>query len=66
MGVSGGCNRIAGSYTHSGNALHVGPLRQTQMACADRRLMDLDAAIAERLQGALQHDSAPAKHLSSS
>jgi heat shock protein HslJ len=54
VGVSGGCNRISGRFTHSGNALSVGPLRQTQMACADGRLMELDAAIAERLQGTLQ------------
>ncbi|HEU0306171.1 MAG TPA: META and DUF4377 domain-containing protein [Lysobacter sp.] len=54
LGVSGGCNRIGGSYRREGDALHVGPLVQTEMACADRRLMDLDAAIAARLQGALQ------------
>lgn len=54
LGVSGGCNRIGGSYRREGDALHVGPLTQTEMACADRRLMDLDAAIAARLQGALQ------------
>lgn len=54
LGVSGGCNRIGGSYQRSGEALRVGPLMQTEMACADRRLMDLDAAIAARLQGTLQ------------
>ena len=54
IAVSGGCNRIGGSYRHSGAALQVGPLMQTEMACVDRALMDLDAAIAARLQGTLQ------------
>jgi heat shock protein HslJ len=54
LGVSGGCNRIGGAYQREGDALRVGPLMQTGMACADRRLMDLDAAIAARLQGTLQ------------
>jgi len=57
LGVSGGCNRIGGSYRHESGALRVGPLMQTEMACADRRLMDLDAAIAARLQGTLQAQS---------
>ena len=57
LGVSGGCNRIGGSYRLEGAALRVGPLMQTEMACADRRLMDLDAAIAARLQGTLQATS---------
>ena len=54
LGVSGGCNRIGGSYQRDGDMLRIGPLRQTEMACADRRLMDLDAAIAARLQGTLR------------
>ncbi|MFC5578748.1 DUF4377 domain-containing protein [Lysobacter niabensis] len=54
LGISGGCNRIGGSYQHERGALRVGPLMQTEMACADRRLMDLDAAIAARLAGTLQ------------
>jgi hypothetical protein len=53
VGVSGGCNRINGNYEHDGSTLRVGPLRQTQMACVDRRLMELDAAIAARLEGTL-------------
>jgi len=54
IAVSGGCNRIGGSYQHSGTSLQIGPLMQTEMACLDRALMDLDAAIAARLQGTLQ------------
>jgi len=54
IAVSGGCNRIGGSYQQSGPALRIGPLMQTEMACVDRSLMDLDAAIAARLQGTLQ------------
>lgn len=54
IAVSGGCNRIGGSYRVSGAALQPGPLMQTEMACVDHTLMDLDAAIAARLQGTLQ------------
>lgn len=54
IAVSGGCNRIGGSYQHSGTALRIGPLMQTEMACVDGSLMQLDAAIAARLQGTLQ------------
>jgi heat shock protein HslJ len=53
IGVSGGCNRSGGAYEFSAGTLRLRPLAQTQMACVDRRLMDLDAAIASRLQGAL-------------
>jgi len=54
IAVSGGCNRIGGSYRQSGAALQIGPLMQTEMACVDRSLMELDAAISTRLQGTLQ------------
>ena len=54
IGVSGGCNRIGGDYEYRGTTLQLQPLAQTQMACADRRLMDADAAITERLHGELQ------------
>ncbi|QNP41929.1 META and DUF4377 domain-containing protein [Lysobacter solisilvae (ex Woo and Kim 2020)] len=54
LGVSGGCNRIGAGYRLDAGTLHVGPTMQTQMACADRTLMELDAAIAARLQGALR------------
>jgi heat shock protein HslJ len=35
---SGGCNRIAGSYTRDGDRLAFGPILSTRMACADARL----------------------------
>jgi len=54
VGVSGGCNRIGGNYRQLDTTLQVEPLMQTEMACADRRLMDLDAAIAQRLEGKLR------------
>lgn len=54
LGVSGGCNRIGGSYTRQGDTLRVGELAQTLMACADRALMAQDAAANARLQGELQ------------
>jgi heat shock protein HslJ len=54
IAVGGGCNCIGGSYQQSGTALQMGPLMQTEMACVDRSLMALDAAIATRLQGRLQ------------
>ncbi|GAB3345111.1 DUF4377 domain-containing protein [Lysobacter tyrosinilyticus] len=54
LAISGGCNRIGGSYSRANTTLQVGPLMQTEMACVDRSLMELDAAIAARLQGSLQ------------
>lgn len=58
LSVSNACNRIGGGYTIEGNALSVGNLAQTQMACADAALMQSDAAIGERLQagGTLRFD----------
>ena len=38
VGGSGGCNRIAGTYAHSGDRLAFGPIISTRMACADTRL----------------------------
>jgi heat shock protein HslJ len=35
---SGGCNRIAGTYTRDGDRLTFGPMLSTRMACADARL----------------------------
>ncbi|MEZ0471815.1 DUF4377 domain-containing protein [Luteimonas salinilitoris] len=53
LGVSGGCNRIGGSYTREGDTLRVGELMQTLMGC-DQPLMAQDAAVNARLQGELQ------------
>ena len=59
VSVSNACNRIGGSYTLDGNALSVGNLMQTQMACADAALMQSDAAIGQRLEagGTLRFDN---------
>jgi putative lipoprotein len=35
---SGGCNRISGTFTHDGSALHFGPMLSTRMACVDTAL----------------------------
>jgi heat shock protein HslJ len=48
--VHNGCNRIGGRYRLEGTMLRTAALTQTLMACADRRLMDADAAIAARLE----------------
>ena len=52
IAVSGGCNRIGGSYERDGDVLRPGGLAQTQMACP-QPLMELDAAIAGLLEGEL-------------
>ncbi|KRA16918.1 hypothetical protein ASD69_09235 [Lysobacter sp. Root604] len=51
--ISGGCNRLGGSYTRDAKTLSFGDMEQTLMACPDTRLMELDRAIGERLRGAL-------------
>lgn len=43
-----GCNRFTGPYTVSGNALRLGPLAATQMACPDG--MELEAAFLKALR----------------
>lgn len=52
VSVTGGCNGIGGSYEQDGDALRIGTLMQTQMACA-QPLMDQDAAIGRLLEGEL-------------
>jgi heat shock protein HslJ len=70
VGVSNACNRIGGRYSFEGDALTVGDLASTQMACSDPRLMALDQAISQRLQGrqtaALQSGDTPVLTLTSS
>lgn len=53
VSISGGCNGAGGSYTHNAGTLSFGDLASTLMACEDKRLMDLDSAVGERLRGAL-------------
>jgi heat shock protein HslJ len=45
ISVSGGCNGMGGDVTFEGDAMTVGPMMSTQMAC-DQPLMDQDAAVA--------------------
>ncbi|MFT4267686.1 MAG: META domain-containing protein [Xenophilus sp.] len=47
---SGGCNRLAGSYTRSGSRLHLSPLGSTRMACADDGRNQLESRFLQRLQ----------------
>lgn len=60
ISVSNTCNRIGGSYTLDDDRLSIGPLAQTEMACADAALMQSDAAFGQRLQagGTLRQDGA--------
>ena len=44
---SGGCNRFSGSYTLSGDALELGPLAATKMACP---AMELESRVFAALQ----------------
>jgi heat shock protein HslJ len=52
LSVEGGCNRIGGRYRiDAQGALVVPEMHSTLMACADRALMDADAAVIGLLQG---------------
>ncbi|MDQ1078525.1 META domain-containing protein [Pseudoroseomonas cervicalis] len=47
---SGGCNRIAGSYTQSGSRLTIGPVAATRMACIDPVATQNETAFLAALQ----------------
>src|SRR5262245_16808358 len=47
----GGCNRFFGQYTVSGNAIRIGPVGATRMACAEP-LMTLEMEFFSALEGA--------------
>lgn len=51
IAISNTCNRIGGSYSLEGNALHINRMMQTQMACADPALMLMDSTVGERVPG---------------
>ena len=51
LGVANGCNHMGGPYRLQGDALVIGNLMSTLMACADQRLMQADGAIGEALKG---------------
>ena len=50
---SSGCNRFAGSYTSDGDALEIGPLASTAMACADEPLAAQEADYLAALQASV-------------
>lgn len=54
IALSGGCNRGSAAYAPEGDTLRVERFAQTLMACADDRLMRLDAAATQRLAGTLR------------
>lgn len=54
VSVSNSCNHIGGGVTVTGDAVEVGQLISTQMACVDPKLMALDREIGDRLEGKLQ------------
>lgn len=54
VSVRNGCNQMGGSYRLHGQELRIANFTTTLMACEDPRLMEADAALAERL-------NAPAK-----
>lgn len=53
VGASNTCNRIGGGYTLDGDALTVGALMSTSMACAEPGVMELDRLVSQRLEGKL-------------
>jgi heat shock protein HslJ len=55
VGVSNTCNRIGGTYRIDGDALVVGNLASTMMACTDAGRMALDGEVSRRLEGPLAY-----------
>lgn len=47
---SGGCNRLAGSYSQSGSSLTIGPVASTRMACPDPVATQNETAFLAALQ----------------
>ncbi len=47
---SGGCNRIAGTFTRTGSALRIGQMASTRMACADAARNDTEVQFVQVLQ----------------
>ena len=52
ISVGNTCNRMGGSVAIKGDALDIGRMQSTLMACADPKLMALDGEIGKRLEGA--------------
>ncbi len=56
----GGCNRFGGRYTFDGNALKIGPLASTRMAC-EPEVMDAEQAWFRLLESASAAEATPTK-----
>lgn len=54
VSVSRLCNALSASYSLQGNALHIGPVRGTLMACPDSAAMVLEQQVGQRLPQASQ------------
>ena len=52
---SGGCNPYSGSYTINGQAMAIGPLGTTGLACA-QAVMDQETQYLTTLQGAVTYE----------
>lgn len=55
------CNALSASYQLSGDALHIGPMVGTMMACQDSAAMALEQRIGQRLPQASHWAIAPAQ-----
>ncbi len=54
---SGGCNRLSGGYRRSGgNALRIGPLASTRMACSDAERSALETRFVAALEATAAFD----------
>ena len=51
VNVVNSCNVLGGGFKLESGRLQIGPMMQSQMACADPGLSALDGAISQRLQG---------------
>ncbi len=51
INVGNACNRMGGSVAIKGDALDIGRMQSTLMACADPKLTALDGEIGKRLEG---------------
>ena len=56
----GGCNRFGGRYTFNGDALKIGPLASTRMAC-EPKVMDAEQAWFRMLERASAAEATPTK-----
>ncbi len=54
LSVDNACNRLGGSYTLEGDALTVGDMMSTNMACGEPGVAALDGLVSERLKGKLK------------